>query len=842
MTEITDPFVLPADVRLVPVAELAESVRERLEWEEGDVAIARFRSRTPSRVINAQTAALIEEFRSPRKMVEAVIRYCLAKGADPRETLQVAFPVLQQLISAGLLVPADSPMTEAVELTLHAGDLVDGFTVVNPIHILEDVELYQVRTMDGETAALKIARPETGPGIGRMLARETAVLRLLDGSASPVVLAAGEFEKRTYLVMSWCEGLPADAAAAELRPGAALHSRAALLALCERILRAYAGLHHQGILHGDIHPNNILIDSTGNARLIDFGLARILDPARGFTEPCRGGIAFFLDPEYAAAMRAGKPLPPVSKAGEQYSLAVLIYHLLTGLHYLDFSLEQDEMLRQIMEDAPLPFEAAWPAVEEVLARALSKRPADRYADTADFAAALHTAGRLEPDPADEKPPQVGTHAQGVHAQALLADFLARLDLNGSVFTSGLPRPPVASINMGAAGIAHVLYRIACSRGDPALLALADIWSKRAAQRVGDEAGFYNPEIELSAETVGRISVYHTPTGVFAVQALIAQARGDRAAGEMAVHRFIAAADQPCEMLDVTLGKSGLLVAGALLCEALSDRATAERTGLLELGHAVLQSIWQTLDAYPPIAAARELTNLGMAHGWGGLLYAALRWCGVTGASLPTHIPERLQQLAALAEPVGRGVHWRWQLDRPGVYMPGWCNGSAGYVLLWMLAHQATGEPAYHRLAEKAAWNCWEDPAQVATLCCGLTGRAYALLHLYKHTGDRAWLRKAHHALARLEYQRAALRGLDDAASGRALPARAAAARGRPCRQARAMKSRPPSGSEPSRPDHPACGRDRRRRRRARARKRQARPCARGARDPAPASRRSARRA
>ncbi len=140
------------------------------------------------------------------------------------------------------------------------------------------------------------------------------------------------------------------------------------------------------------------------------------------------------------------------------------------------------------------------------------------------------------------------------AQAFLADVLARVALDGPIFVNGLPKPPIASINMGAAGIAYVLYRIACTRSDAALLALADVWAARAACSVGDDAGFYNPEVELRPETVGRISPYHTPTGIFVTQALIAQARGDRMAQEVAVHRFIAAADQSCDGLDVTLGK------------------------------------------------------------------------------------------------------------------------------------------------------------------------------------------------------------------------------------------------------------------------------------------------
>jgi serine/threonine-protein kinase len=46
------------------------------------------------------------------------------------------------------------------------------------------------------------------------------------------------------------------------------------------------------------------------------------------------------------------------------------------------------------------------------------------------------------------------------------------------------------------------------------------------------------------------------------------------------------------------------------------------------------------------------------------------------------------------------------------------------------------------MAEKAAWNSWEDSAQIANLCCGLAGRSYGLLHFYNYTGEKAWLVRA----------------------------------------------------------------------------------------------------
>src|ERR1017187_8368600 len=64
-----------------------------------------------------------------------------------------------------------------------------------------------------------------------------------------------------------------------------------------------------------------------------------------------------------------------------------------------------------------------------------------------------------------------------------------------------------------------------------------------------------------------------------------------------------------------------------------------------------------------------------------------------------------------------------------INMAGWCNGSAGFVFTWTLAHQLLGEARYLELAEKAAWNAWELREGLGNLCCGLVGQAYALLNV-----------------------------------------------------------------------------------------------------------------
>ena len=157
---ITDPLVLSPDLILVPVADLPEDVRARFEHDEGDVAITHPRSRTPSRILDARSAELLEEFRTPRTIVEAVIRFSRAREADPEATLEEAYPLLQRLLDSGFLVPEGSEEAAGVHPALAPGEEVAGYEVVECVQGLEDTELYQVRGPAG-IAALKIERPAT---------------------------------------------------------------------------------------------------------------------------------------------------------------------------------------------------------------------------------------------------------------------------------------------------------------------------------------------------------------------------------------------------------------------------------------------------------------------------------------------------------------------------------------------------------------------------------------------------------------------------------------------------------------------------------------------------------
>src|ERR1051326_5822950 len=139
---ILDPFVLPADVTVTPLAALPPELRAQVAHSDRDYAVTRARSRTPSSVVDARTAALLETFRSPTTIVDAVIAFGQAEGVDPRELLDDAFLVLGGFVNEGVLVSADSDLAQAIASTLTPGAAVGSFELLEAVHVIVDTEVY----------------------------------------------------------------------------------------------------------------------------------------------------------------------------------------------------------------------------------------------------------------------------------------------------------------------------------------------------------------------------------------------------------------------------------------------------------------------------------------------------------------------------------------------------------------------------------------------------------------------------------------------------------------------------------------------------------------------------
>ena len=183
---------------------------------------------------------------------------------------------------------------------------------------------------------------------------------------------------QVYLVQEFCTGGTLQAR------GAATPRAAAEIAL--QLARGLAHCHERGVLHRDLKPENVLLDEQGVPKLVDFGLARVLESAQRLTQTgALLGTPGYMAPEQAT----GKG--PLDARTDVFGLGGILYFLLCGHAPAEGPNLFATLTRVLEHDPPAPsrLRAGVPArLEAICLRALARSPHARYPDMPSFAAAL----------------------------------------------------------------------------------------------------------------------------------------------------------------------------------------------------------------------------------------------------------------------------------------------------------------------------------------------------------------------------------------------------------------------------------------------------------------------
>jgi serine/threonine-protein kinase len=181
-------------------------------------------------------------------------------------------------------------------------------------------------------------------------ARHPGVARLLDGGTGP--------GGRPYLVMEYVEGRPIDRYCDEERLAVG-----ARLQLFLQVARAVEDAHRSLVVHRDIKPSNILVTADGHTKLLDFGIAKLLDPeATSGDAPVSGSAIRLMTPAYASPEQVRGD--PVTTASDIYQLGLLLYLLLTGRFPYDLGDgDAAERMRAIVQCEPVRPSAAVASAE-----------------------------------------------------------------------------------------------------------------------------------------------------------------------------------------------------------------------------------------------------------------------------------------------------------------------------------------------------------------------------------------------------------------------------------------------------------------------------------------------
>jgi eukaryotic-like serine/threonine-protein kinase len=229
-------------------------------------------------------------------------------------------------------------------------------------------------------------------GLAERMARERAILAALAHPNIARLYDAGlTSEGQPYLALEYVEGRPLDVYCRADTNGQPLdlHSR---LRLFLQVAAALAYAHGKLIIHRDLKPANILVTERGEVRLLDFGIAKLLDDGTAYDSKLTEFGGHALTPDYASPEQIlGEPL---TVAADVYSLGVLLYELLTDrLPYRRAGPSRTDLEQAILnvepgrpsDVAPTLRRALRGDLDTIALKALKKRPEERYATVNAFA-------------------------------------------------------------------------------------------------------------------------------------------------------------------------------------------------------------------------------------------------------------------------------------------------------------------------------------------------------------------------------------------------------------------------------------------------------------------------
>jgi serine/threonine protein kinase len=229
--------------------------------------------------------------------------------------------------------------------------------------------------------ALKLIAPELArnPSFRDRFLRESRLAASIDHPGILPVYAAGEADGELYLAMRYVSGT--DLRSLIDRSGPLPPEQA--LPIVEQVAEALDAAHERGLVHRDIKPGNVLIDSANHCYLCDFGLTKQLGESSGTT--VAGGLVGTLD--YLAPEQIRQE--PVDGRADRYALACVLYECLAGKPPFRRDTEAQTLWGHMQEAVPpIPGHAE---LDDVFERGLAKDPDDRFDSSTQLAETARSA-------------------------------------------------------------------------------------------------------------------------------------------------------------------------------------------------------------------------------------------------------------------------------------------------------------------------------------------------------------------------------------------------------------------------------------------------------------------
>ena len=251
------------------------------------------------------------------------------------------------------------------------GKTINGFELKRLLGMGGMAEVWYAENEIGLKAAVKILSEELSHNaqMQERFLNEAKVMVKLDHPNIRKVYGYGSIDGRPAIIMEYLDGSDLKK---RMKDGQRFTGEE-MKRWWNQMVDALSYTHAQGIVHRDIKPSNIFIDQKGNAKLLDFGIAKVADTTTGTLTGSTLGTRIYMSPEQV------KDPKRVGTASDVYSLAVSFVHLLTGKAPYDSTTSSDYDIQVSIVTKPVDVSKVPVEWRGFLAPFLTKEPADRPA-------------------------------------------------------------------------------------------------------------------------------------------------------------------------------------------------------------------------------------------------------------------------------------------------------------------------------------------------------------------------------------------------------------------------------------------------------------------------------
>ncbi|MGH9443532.1 MAG: protein kinase domain-containing protein [Thermoanaerobaculia bacterium] len=281
-------------------------------------------------------------------------------------------------------------------MSLSAGTRLGPYEVLSPLGAGGMGEVYRARDPRRDRdVAIKVL-PESLAGDREALSRFEREAKAVAALNHPNILSLHDFGKEGAVVYAVTELLEGETLRDRLDGGAIPRRRAVDLAV--QISKGLAAAHEKGVVHRDLKPENLFLTKDGRAKILDFGLAKVVaretaqtsaptTPAG--TEPGTVmGTVGYMSPEQVLGRN-------VDERTDIFSFGVVLFEMLTGSRAFKGSSAVETMNAILKEEPPEPGQTGKqisPALDRIVRHCLEKSPESRFHSAGDLAFALESAG------------------------------------------------------------------------------------------------------------------------------------------------------------------------------------------------------------------------------------------------------------------------------------------------------------------------------------------------------------------------------------------------------------------------------------------------------------------